>query len=652
MKKLLTLFSIIALATASQAELVAVHPFSSDKPVRADSTRWRYFFEIPKGVPPIGDSSLSLDYEASSTLSAAEGAISVLVNGQPVSTRAIYDPNVSTVHWVVTLPKKYLKEGFNELLLATQTHNTEGPCREDDDLRNWVRFLKTSQLNLNLSSYSVYPLYSYPYPYVNWLSQTSTSVPIVTGSNASEHTLSGVLNLASGLGKRLPDKPLEVRASHKPDAGMNIYLGLQSDFNNSQITSELQALNTGLWITGKTDDRLAAAIQSIRNSEVSNQMRGIAASAANYSLPKQPATTRVGTALFSELGYPNINLNGLGSQSALLVLHRPLLIPLGRGAELHLKFRHAATLMKSRSILTVVINDTAVGSATLQPENANDGELVCPLPIELIDSNEWRIQITSHNELANADCSKSYNDVAWTTVLGSSSFQLKEGSLPNNAYLEGFPYLRGKDGYLPDTASMNLGRAPTDATMTLAATTAARSSQTNRGLVNWSASLGNVTGNEDVVLGTLSDEDRFQPLASKLYLTPSKSGIPTIRKDLPILPNVLQDAVVVQAIPKNSGGTCYVIMAASDGAAQRFTEYLASLNGFNSLQGQVAVFSKEGELFTFDVLSHNDRLTAEENELSRYKPTMSIVMGIVAALALGLAIFIGRKFVKKKEPKA
>lgn|GEM_PF-1263132 len=652
MKKLLLLSFAATMATCAQAEIVGIHPFSADKPVRADNTRLRYFFEIPKGVPATSDATLGLDYESASNLSSVDGAISILINGQPASTRPIYDPKAKLVHWVVNLPQQYLKEGFNELLIATQTHNTEGPCREDDDLRNWVRFLKSTKLTLNLASYPAYPLYSYPYPYVNWLSQTCTSVPIVTNPNASERTLSGVLNLASGLGRRLPDKPLEVRATHKPVPGMNIYLGLQSEQNNPQITTELQAMNSGLWISGKTDDRLAMAIKSIRDSEISAQMRGTSTSAANIQPVKQPATTRIGTALFSELGYPTINLNGLGSQSALLVLHRPLLIPLGRGGELHLKFRHASTLMKARSILTVTVNDTAIGSVTLQPENANDGELVCPLPIEIIDSNEWRIQITAHNELPNVDCSKSYNDVAWTTILGSSTFQLKEGSLPNNPYLEGFPYLRGKDGYLPESAIMNLGKSPSDEILTLGATTAAHASQTNRGMVNWTATLGSITGNEDVVFGFLNDEERFQPISSKLYVTPSKSGTPGITKNVPILPSVLSDAVVVQAIAKPSGGTCYVVMAASPAAAQRFADYLSSINGFNTLQGQVAVLSKDGEIYTFNTLSQNDRLIAEDNELSRYKPTMNIVMTIVGVVVLLIAIFIGRKFVKKREPKA
>ncbi len=557
----------------------------------------------------------------------------------------------SSQRWNILLPKKFNKEGFNEVTIASQTRSTEGPCRDDDDLRNWIRILPTTVITLDLANQAPFPLIAFPYPYINWLSQTASSVPIVVSPNATSSTLSEALNLSSGFGKRLTDKPVQIRLTHTPSGKMNVRFGLAADLGNLAPKSNIESRLDGLWISGPNANALRDTVNTLNNPSLISQMIGTVANLSTYVPKPAVASTRIGTATFSEIGFPSINLNGVGTQTSSLVLHRPLLIPLGRGGELRIKFRHAATLMRVRSLLSVTINDQPLASVNMTPENANDGELVCNVPIEIVDSNEWRIQITAHNELANADCSKSYDDVAWTNILGSSSFQLHEGALPNTPYLDGFPYLRGKDGKLPETLTLNAGKQQTDTMLTLAATTTARASQMNRALTHWALSTEAVTGNEDVIVGYLNDEERFKAIASRLLIVPNKHGIPMISKEIPVLASSLTDAVVVQAIPKTSGGACYVILGASDEAIARFLDYITSLKGFNAMSGQVAVYSKQGEMFVFDTVTQADRLAAEENEMSRYRPSMTLAMSIVGGLFVLLIIFIASKFVKRK-PKA
>ena len=651
MKRTLGLILLTAISAISSADVFPIHPFSTDKVIRADKARLHYYFELPKGIALNADAAFWLDYETSAGLATLQGNMTVLLNGEPIGSRSMTDVSQSSQRWNVGLPKKFIKVGFNELTIASQTKSTEGPCRDDDDLRNWVRIFPSSVLRVDLANQSPFPLVAYPYPYINWLSQTATSMPIVVSANATESTLSAALNLSSGFGKRLPDKPLEVRLSHNPVGNLNIRFGLASDLGNLAPKTNIEARGDGLWLSAANPSALGETVSTLNNPLMTAQMNGFAANASNFVPKPTPAATRIGIATFSELGFPGINLNGIGTQTASLVLHRPLLIPLGRGGELRLKYRHAATLMRARSLLSVTVNDQPIASANLNPENANDGELICSLPIEIVDSNEWRIQITAHNELANADCSKSYDDVAWTNILGSSSFQLHEGALPNTPYLDGFPYLRGRDGKLPENVTMNFGSQSTEAILTLAATTAARSSQTNRTLTHWALSTAGLSGNEDVVIGYLNEEDRFKSIASRLLIVPNKNGIPTISKEVAVLPSSLVDAVVVQAIPKSSGGASYVILGASDEAIKRFTEYISSLPGFNSMSGQVAVFTKQGEMFVFDTVTQSDRLAAEDNEMSRYRPSMTLTMSIVGGIFVLLLIFIASKFVKRKPKK-
>ncbi len=628
-----------------------LHPFTTDRPNHVDGYAWSYFFEIPGGTTMAQDGVFNIDYDTSPTLSGVEGGLTVLFNHQPVNAVPLRIASPDPTHWQVSIPKKYCKKGFNEIDIISRSRTTLGPCREDDDLMNWIRFRTTSSLRLQFTEPALYPLTAYPFPFVDWTKQPVATLPISVTALAKDRTLSAGLNIAAGWGSKMTNDLLSLKMTREPVSGPSVHIGLQQEFGLPLTTFPIESKNHELWVTGKNSDTIDAAVRALNNPNLIAQMTGQTAAPVEYVPKPDDAGPRVGSITLEQLGYPFTRLAGIGSQGAVLVLRRPVAARLGRGGELRLKFRHSAVLMKTRSILSVTINDQQVGSVALTPENANEGEMVCPLPINLADANEWNFAIIAHNELASVDCAKTYQDVAWTTILGSSDFELREGTLPSSPFLEGFPYLRSREGLLPQSAVVNVGSKPSTEVLSFAATTAARSSQTNRGLTNWTASTGEITGDEDVVIGLLRQEDRFRPVLQKLLVAPSKSGDPKIAGNLPILPSALVGGVVIEAIPKSGNGVSYYVLASSNGALQRFTDYLAKPEAAGLLRGQVAVFTKEGELFTFDTLTPEERRNAELAEMRRYKPEMSVYMTIVLGLLAAAGVFIASKFVKRTRPK-
>ena len=625
-----------------------LHPFFSDKPSHVDGYRWSYFFQVPSGASLSEDGSFRIDFDTSPTLLGLEGGITVLVNNQPVDALRLRVANPDPSHWDIPIPKKYCKKGFNEIDIISRSKTTLGPCREDDDLTNWIRFRSTSELRLHVADPPTYPLTAYPYPFLDWLTQPVKTRPISIAPGAKDRTISAALNLAAGWGQKTETELLNIRLSRELATPPTVHVGLQQDFGLAGTTSPISVRHNELWVTGRNSDTVDSAVRALNNPSLVSQMVGQEATPVEYVPKLDDAGPRIGAISFEQLGYKIIHLAGLGSQGAALVLHRPLAAKLGRGGEIRLHFRHASTLLRTRSMLSVSINDQQIGSVMLTPENANEGELICPLPINLADANEWNMAIVSHNELASVDCAKSYQDIAWTTILGDSDFELRDGTLPNTPFLEGFPYLRALDGTLPVMININLGAKPSTEVLSFAATLAARSSQTNRGLTNWVASTGALTGSEDMVVGLLRQEDRFKSELSRLLVAPTKVGEPKINPILPILPSALVGGVVVEALPKPSGGVCYYVLAASNSALQRFTNYLCKPDAAELLRGQVAVFTNEGELFTFDTLSPSDRRLAELAEMKRYKPEMNVIMTIVVAILIGIMAFILSRFIKRK----
>jgi len=428
-------------------------------------------------------------------------------------------------------------------------------------------------------------------------------------------------------------------------------VGTPLELGNHAGGSEIEVLGSDLWITGRDKAVLDACVSSLNNPEIVTQMSGFQASPMDTAAKAPNGAPRLGVTTFEELGYPSIKLAGVGSQGTAIVLRRPLLVKIGRGGQLRLRFRHAATLVRTHSMLSVAINGQWIGSALLTPDNANDGDLVCPLPINLADSNQWNIELTAHNELVNVDCSKRYEDIAWTTILGMSDFELQEGTLPNTPFLEGFPYFRASDGSLPHSLLVNVGTKPSPEVLSCTATIVARAAQTNNGTTAWHASTGEVTGSEDLVIGLFRQEQRFHNMLANLLVAPSKSGVPIVNQGLPILPSSLVGSVVIQAVAKPAGGVSYVILAASNGALDRFTNYLANPEVGGMLKGQVAVFTKDGEIFSFDTVSEAERRAAEADEMRRYKPEMILGMTTILVLLTGVIGFIGSKFIKRKKVK-
>ncbi len=619
--------------------------------MHSEGGRWTYFFQLPHGLTLTADGSFAIDYDTSPTLAAPDESLTVILNGQPVDSKTIVVANPNPERWVVKLPRKYCKSGFNELSVVVRSVSRLGPCSEDDDMKNWVRFRTTSVIGLPLVELQACPLNAYPFPYLNWLSEPIGTVPIAVGPLAKDASISAALNIAAGWGRRITDQALILTMTRSALNVPAVHVGTPAELGIRKPDAEIEVHRGDLYITGPDKAVLDASVTSLNNPEVASQMSGLSASPMEIKAKQTEAGPRLGATTFEELGYPSIRLAGVGSQGTAIVLRRPLLVKIGRGGQLRLRFRHAATLIKTHSMLSVAINGQQIGSSLLTPENSNDGDLVCPLPINLADANQWNIEITAHNELANVDCSKRYEDIAWTTILGMSDFELQEGTLPNTPFLEGFPYFRSIDGALPHSLTVNVGTKPSTELLSFTATIVARAAQTNHGVPIWHASSEEITGNEDLVVGLFRQEQRFSRILSNLLVAPSKSGVPTVTRGLPILPSSLVGAVIVQAVPKPSGGVMYVILAASNNALQKFTQFLANPEVGGMLKGQIAVFTQEGEIFAFDTMSEAEKRAAEAAEMRRYKPEMILWM-TTALIALAVLVgFMGSKFVKKKSAK-
>jgi hypothetical protein len=281
----------------------------------------------------------------------------------------------------------------------------------------------------------------------------------------------------------------------------------------------------------------------------------------------------------------------------------------------------------------------------LSKDNADTGVAEFELPVTQTIQNGWVIELVASHDVGAQDCSKSYEDVAWTTILGTSGFELTEGSLRATPYLDGFPYFRGRKGELPDL-TVSLPEHPSEVVMTLAATLAARASQTNRGPAEWKVVRGAPTGSENVIIASPKDAVRLKPFLTQLSVTPTVAGGYQAKPGIKLLPGVFEDAAVVQAVASKSGAT-YVIIG-EDAALERLIALLTNPGKRDLIRGQVSVVTKDNQVFSIDNRSPEDLKAAESEEMLRYKPEMRWIMGGIILAFFLLLLWIGSKFVKRK----
>jgi len=106
--------------------------------------------------------------------------------------------------------------------------------------------------------------------------------------------------------------------------------------------------------------------------------------------------------------------------------------------ELHIHYGHSDTLLTERSNLTILLNDSQIGSVNLGPDNVEPSELVLTLPIENLDPyNFITFAATQH---LNEDWEDPFDPSLWTRVSHTSFIRFTYDPEPVVPELSTWPF--------------------------------------------------------------------------------------------------------------------------------------------------------------------------------------------------------------------
>jgi len=646
-----------------------LHPLSQDQVFTNPANQWYYYFEIRSGLDLYPkESYFALDYSTSQTLLQGQGSITVFLNGYPLASRVLPSLPNESQPWIVMLPDKYFKLGFNEIKVSNRQKSSEAPCRDVDNAANWLKLGKNTALHLVRQDLTTFPLMSYPFPYLDPLEDNVVRCSWMVPSTPSTATISNMLDLASDWGKRLPDRGLKIQVASRPEGnpkGSDILItddpkwakaspaGLQTGFGDLVNFSPTGQPGSSCLLVGGNDPKgLHSAEGATTQQEMMAQIGGTSTLLAIPPVSVDvPPTTRLGSFSFTDLGLPAVHLAGAFHQKTSITIRRPLRCDLGRESYIKLKFRHSASMNPLRSLISIYLNGIPIGSAKLEPENANDGVIRARIPAEELAKNFWVIDIACFHDLGAIDCSKSYDDVAWTVIEGESTFDLVTGDLIGRPYLESFPYLIPSDGRVPKSIDIALSKDPSDEELSLGAVIAGRAAQTNRIDLNWTSRTGDTatTSQSGLVLGYYSEVERFEKIKSQLLVCPVGPGKFSISNKLQLIPDTLVGGAVIQAVaaPHTNSGVIYVILAQDNDAMNVVAKVLGDPSKADQVGGQACVITKDGRIIPLKLQGQD---TAHDIAVIKqtYTPQMKAIMLIIVLLLIGAFWWVGNQFRKKK----
>jgi hypothetical protein len=159
-------------------------------------------------------------------------------------------------------------------------------------------------------------------------------------------------------------------------------------------------------------------------------------------LPLSPTeATRAASMSLASLGYNDEIAYGALPREFVFDFDLPLAWRLEESPFVVLKFTHSEILDPYQSILDVKLNNLPIGSALLDKQNANEGELTVTLPGSRLRAGRNRLQVGVKMSLPNVDpCSATKDTRAWTVISNESEIFLPYSPINLDTDLKLLPY--------------------------------------------------------------------------------------------------------------------------------------------------------------------------------------------------------------------
>ncbi|WP_291722086.1 cellulose biosynthesis cyclic di-GMP-binding regulatory protein BcsB [Clostridium sp.] len=369
-------------------------------------------------------------------------SVTFSINGKPFYSSPLFYKEHQITYLKASVPLSAIKPGSNEFKIDTYSRISDKPCTDDVNSGNWLNLYGDSNLSMGfISKRSSNNISEFPYPFIKNDSNDYATV-IAVPDNYTEQELSAALMLETYFGKQNGSENYNgtvVKYSSVPQHKNIIYIGdsknipreirsiyppAAQNYSKCAVIKEFYSPFDKKYkfmsIISENGNMLKKAVKLLTNRDIVKQL-AVDTFRVDSSIKVEKRTSEPASKLtFRDLGLTGINFKGPFRQSSSIQYSLPKNRLPSSGCRIKLIMRYSQNLDFNRSLVTVYVNGTPIGSKKLSSDKCNGDQLELSIPDDVKKSNSLGIEIAFDLEITDSFCQLRREEIPWALVTGNS----------------------------------------------------------------------------------------------------------------------------------------------------------------------------------------------------------------------------------------
>lgn len=646
-----------------------------------DSYRWIFNTNSKEGTER---ATLNLEIEATDVLNdKIKSYLTFSLNGSQFYSMEINKENGEPQTVTVNLPSYLLKEESNEVKVEGYLRSSDEPCTDDYNTANWLVLGGKSNIEL-VEKAKVYGNKIIEFPYglsESYDSNNKIIIPdkytdgelssalkfqtllggingngeIVKWSDRGDLSKSNVIFIGS---KQEGESNLPIISNDIKDLPLDneAYIGV----NNSPFStrSDLKLIS----IISNSETELESAIKFLMNKDIYGQVSSSSTFVnSNLDLDKEikPISSII---TLDELGISEMKVEGLFRKEVKIGYALPKNKKLSPGDKLELNLRYSENLDFDRSLFTVYINDTPIGSKKLEREKANNDNISIVIPKDVLNTSYLEIKLAYDLNLKGVECEKNQHEQPWGLVTGDSYIQINSRNT-NEFYFNNYPAPFVQDWDINDTMFIIPDNLPSKDLTALGnmANLMGKGMRYNLGKIG-AVSIGNLKDehkdNNIIVYGTPNSNKLIKELNNSLWFKYDKDWSKFLSNEkLYLMDDYAKNIATFQLdySSYSSGKFMLVLTSPNEELLTKSLVYLGKETEVYKLYGDGAVIDIDGNVRNFKYKESEEAPMYEQLKgLEGGEKTLLIISGLIFVFIIAAAVFYlnkNRDIIRSKKNK-
>ncbi|MFK7692511.1 cellulose biosynthesis cyclic di-GMP-binding regulatory protein BcsB [Paenibacillus sp. HJGM_3] len=653
--------------------------FWTDTSLSGGITSTQHFFRI-ENYWTVESVEVRLEYKASPLTQSERSGVTLLLNGTPFhSFRPVISP-AEREQITVSVPVSLLVPGSNVLTVQGRLETTVPDTNVNQacvpaDRNNWLQIFKTSRVSVKYAVQSMKGSireFNEQFKGLDTFDEEMHAIVVPANSAASEleaatYVLSGYAQASQVKDKTIPllEEGMDDARAKRAVILVALYERLPADIRALVDPTELK--DKALIQLVQTNGRAILVLTSSDPGLLTRAGRF----AANQSLLGQldadrkfiEAGTEVETPPFSlsrtiTLTETGDRLTGIHHREQPYFVALPGNRSLSDASKVSFEYRYSRNVDFDRSLVTVLINDSPIGSKRLSSELADGDRLEMLIPKTLNVSGSFTVKLAFDLELKEQSCAANQDQMPWAFIDPHSKLQLNMTERAE-LLLSSYPYPFLRDGSYNQVAVVLPKERDPYTIQSLANVfhLLGQYAQTNTGTVRFyddTVSAGELEGKEIIAIGTYRNNRIIRENNEKLYFRYDPSGSGFVSNEKISLESEYGKRIgTLQLIdsPYEGGHGLLAVTGSGSDYAYMASKLIATDAMLWRLVGDAALTDRDGQIRAF---RFKKEAAAEPSGLWRDVAArkdvvgfMTIAMMIVLLVLVSLLLLI-RKYRKRR----